>query len=159
MKHERYGKIFGCGPIGAAISIALLFIFIRLAGSFDQPLLIGNPNILNGIAMLLVVFGAGLHLWSFLTLRAWWNENQLCTHGPFKYFRHPMYAAWITFISLGVALHLNSWLYIFWYILLHIIWPNLVSREEKVMMGIFGKDYLEYSSHTGRFLPHISLGL
>ncbi len=156
MKHEWYKRIFGVGPLGAAISIILLFIFRGFANIFNQSLIAENFLILHVTVILLVILGIGLHLWSFWTLRTWWHKDQLCTHGPFKYFRHPMYAAWITLISLGVALYLNSWFYIFWYILLHIIWHKLVIREEKMMMEAFGKDYLEYSANTGSFFPRIS---
>jgi protein-S-isoprenylcysteine O-methyltransferase Ste14 len=155
MKHEWYKRIFGVGPLGAAISIILLLIFCGFANIFDQPLISGNSAILHGMVISLVVLGAILHCWSFWTLRTWWHKDQLCTHGPFRYFRHPMYTAWITFISLGVALYLNSWFSIFWFIILHIIWHKLIIHEEAIMIEAFGKDYLKYSAKTGRFFPRM----
>ena len=158
MKHEWYKRIFGVGPTGAAISVILLFIFNWFAHIFHQPLIAEDSVILRGAVVLFIALGVGLHFWSLWTLRRWWHKNQLCIHGPFRYFRHPMYSAWITFISLGAALYLNSWFYIFWYILLHFIWHQLVIREEKMMREAFGQDYLEYSANTGRFFPRFSWG-
>ncbi len=158
MRHKWYKQLFGVGPFGAVISITLFFIFNWFTSIFNQPLILTTENLklLHGIVTVLIVLGASLHLWSFWTLRTWWNKNLLCIHGPFRYFRHPLYAAWITFIALGVVLYLNSWIFIFWYILLHIVWHKLVTREEKMMLKIFGSEYHEYSARTGRFVPHIS---
>jgi len=41
--------------------------------------------------------------------------------GPFKYVRHPMNAAWITFVSSGLALYLNFRVYFLWGVALHLI--------------------------------------
>jgi protein-S-isoprenylcysteine O-methyltransferase Ste14 len=64
-----------------------------------------------------------------------------------------MYAAWISLISPGVALYLNSWVFVCWVILLHPIWHKLVKREENKMMFAFGKIYVDYAKKTGRFFP------
>ncbi len=155
MKREWYEKYFGGGPEGAVVSIALLFVFIWFDGMLDQVPVIGPSDILKGMAAILVIPGLGLHLWSLVALRTWWRENQLCTQGPFRYFRHPMYAAWVSFIALGVALYLNSWVYIVWYLLLQAVWPKFVQREEKTMLETFGDEYRRYAAHTGRFLPRL----
>ncbi len=64
-----------------------------------------------------------------------------------------MYAAWITFICPGVALYLNSWFYMFWVLLLHLLWHKLVKKEEIIMIDTFGDIYKDYAGRTGRFLP------
>ena len=82
-------------------------------------------------------------------------NNRLCTQGPFKLFPHPMYAAWITSICSGVILYLNSWVLLFWPVLLHPIWHSLVSKEEITMLENSGDEYREYAIRTGRFVPRI----
>jgi protein-S-isoprenylcysteine O-methyltransferase Ste14 len=106
------------------------------------------------IGGLLVIFGLGLHGWSFMTLRDWWQNDKLCTRGPFRFPRHPMYAAWISLIAPGVVLILNRWMVLLWLAALHPIWHWLVRREERTMEQHFGKVYREYAAGTGRFLPH-----
>jgi protein-S-isoprenylcysteine O-methyltransferase Ste14 len=107
------------------------------------------------IGVVLVLSGFWLHFWSFFTLRNWWMNDQLCTRGPFQYFRHPMYAAWITFICPGIAVYSNAWFYFLWVLLLHLIWHQLVRKEEIIMMDMFGDDYKDYAKRTGRFFPKV----
>ena len=107
--------------------------------------------------MVFIIIGIALHLWTAWTLRNWWIKDKLCIGGPFKYFRHPMYAAWITFISFGAAFLLNSWVYIIWAMLLHPVWHRLVTKEEQLMVELFANDYIDYSKHVGRFIPRIRI--
>ncbi|KPA10550.1 isoprenylcysteine carboxyl methyltransferase [Candidatus Magnetomorum sp. HK-1] len=153
MKLIKIKKIFGVGLFGAIISIALLLFVWCLDKMLGHPQIYLNSLSIKIIAFSLIVIGIGLHVWTFITLRHWWVENQLCKMGPFKYFRHPMYASWITFIALGVSLYLNSWLYLLWFILLHPIWHRLVITEEIMMSDAFGNEYQKYVESTGRFIP------
>jgi protein-S-isoprenylcysteine O-methyltransferase Ste14 len=110
-------------------------------------------GLIKTVGIVMVILGLGLHFWSFSTLRNWWVDDKLCTSGPFKHFRHPMYAAWITFICPGFALYLNSWFYLFWVLLLHLFWHKLVKKEEIIMIDTFGDIYKDYAKRTGRFFP------
>ncbi|MBF0450597.1 MAG: isoprenylcysteine carboxylmethyltransferase family protein [Candidatus Magnetomorum sp.] len=150
-------KIFGVGLFGALISVVLLLFIGCLDQILGHPQICANLLSLKIIAFLLIAIGFGLHCWTFFTLRYWWVENQLCTMGPFKYFRHPMYASWITFITLGVSLYLNSWIYLLWYVLLHPIWHRLVMTEEIMMKEIFGAEYQRYLESTCRFIPYVKV--
>jgi protein-S-isoprenylcysteine O-methyltransferase Ste14 len=105
------------------------------------------------LGVLLTCAGLFLLFWTMRTLRNWWVENQLCTTGPFRWFRHPMYAAWITFMASGAALYLNSLIFLLWVAFLHPIWHWLVIREEKVMAEHFQGEYRRYAERTGRFVP------
>lgn len=152
---NKLRKIFGAGPTGAIISLFLFATFVW-ADSTLKLAIVGEHAgfiIIKTIGILFVGLGVGLHFWSFFTLRNWWVDGQLCKRGPFKYFRHPMYAAWITFICPGIALYLNSWLYFFWVFLLHLIWHKLVKKEEIIMINTFGERYKNYARQTGRFFP------
>jgi protein-S-isoprenylcysteine O-methyltransferase Ste14 len=153
MKINWYGKIFGVGPLGAIYSLSLLWIFFWIGRKVGNPQLFANHALMRIAGVAIAVMGLGLHLWTFKTLGNWWMKNQLCTRGPFKYFRHPMYAAWITFIALGTSLFLNAWIYLVWYVSLQPIWHRLVVREELIMADLFGNDYQTYAACTGRFFP------
>ncbi len=155
MRENRLNKYFGIGPMGAFISLLLFVLFAWFDRVIGHPVLTFYALPIKYFGAALVIFGLGLHFWSFSTLRNWWTDDQLCTMGPFKYFRHPMYAAWITFISSGVALYFNSWVYFFWVILLHPVWHKLVKKEEITMIDIFGGVYRDYAERTGRFIPKI----
>lgn len=150
-----FKKIFGVGPLGVAISLILLSLVWWIDRLFGRPSITVYSTLLKAIGILLVVIGIGIHLWALWTLRHWWIDNRLCKLGPFKYFRHPMYAAWITFIASGISLYLNSWIFLLWPISLQPIWHRLVIQEEKIMADIFGNEYNVYAQHTGRFIPRI----
>ena len=149
-------KYFGIGPIGAFISILLLILFAWGNKLLNYPSLPIDPILSKYVGVTCFILGLGLHFWSFLTLRKWWIDDQLCTQGPFRYFRHPMYAAWITFISLGVVFYFDSWVFFIWQILLHIIWHKLVREEELSMLNTFEDVYINYANRTGRFIPNFS---
>jgi protein-S-isoprenylcysteine O-methyltransferase Ste14 len=150
---NKLKKFFGIGPRGATISILLLIIVMWADSMIKLSIAVDYTGLMKTIGIVLVIFGLGLHFWSFFALRNWWVDDKLCTRGPFKLFRHPMYAAWITFICPGVTLYLNSWLYFGWVLLLHLLWHNLVIKEEIIMIDTFGDIYKDYAKQTGRFFP------
>jgi len=152
---NKLKKIFGIGPTGAIISLFLFAIFVWADSRIKLSIVVESASLMNIFGIVLVIFGLGLHFWSFSTLRSWWVDDKLCIRGPFKHFRHPMYAAWITFICPGVALYLNSWFYLFWVLLLHLLWHKLVKKEEIIMIDIFGDIYKDYARRTGRFFPKL----
>ena len=150
---NKLKKIFGIGPTGAIISLFLLTIVVWADSMIKLSIVVDYADLIKTIGIVLVILGFGLHFWSFSALRNWWADDKLCTSGPFKHFRHPMYAAWITFISPGLALYLNSWFYLFWVLLLHLFWHKLVKKEEIIMINTFGEIYTDYARRTGRFFP------
>ena len=148
-------KLFGVGPVGAVISFLLLAIAFWLNNVLGHAAILANPLPIRIFSGLLVGVGLGLHFWSLLTLRQWWDKDELCTTGPFRWFRHPLYAAWITFILPAVALYLNSWIVLFFVALMHPVWHYLIVREEKMMSQKFKNAYRVYAAGTGRFFPRI----
>ena len=155
MDISRLQRIFGVGPMGAAISLVLLTMAVWVDRVLGHSAIVANPAPIKVIGGGLAVIGLGLLFWSLWTLRNWWAKDELCTMRPFKWFRHPMYAAWITFILPAVALYLNSWIILFFVALLHPIWHKLVIYEEKMISEKFQNKYSVYAARTGRFFPRI----
>ena len=139
MALNTYEKFFGSGPLGALISLLMLCLTWPADRWLDHPEILMNPTPLRYAAGVLFILGIGLHFWTMSTLKNWWKEGRLCTKGPYKYLRHPMYAAWISFISPGLALAMNSWVVLLWSFLLHPVWHILVSKEEKIVEDVFGR--------------------
>lgn len=155
MGHLMVQRLFGVGPIGAGITLILLAVAIRVDRALGHPEILRYGSLMQMLGVLLICAGLVLLFWSMYTLRNWWAKNRLCTTGPFRWFRHPMYAAWITFISLGIALYLNSWILLAWAVSEHPVWHWLVMREEKVMVEHFQDEYRAYAERTGRFIPRL----
>jgi len=153
MNMTRYQKFFGSGPLGAVISIVFLLLFWWLDGFLHHPLLTDQVTFIRILGIFFILMGLGIHAWTFMTLRKWWVDNQLCQSGPFKYVRHPMYTGWIVFIVSGLSIYLNSWVFLMWPLAIHPIWHLLATQEEKILNELFGDEYRLYSEHIGRFIP------
>ena len=72
----------------------------------------------------------------------------LQTQGIYKYFRHPLYMG-IIFVLFGLSLAVNSLLGLIYTIFL-IIPLNIfrAKKEEEILFGNFGQEYLNYKSKT-----------
>ena len=101
----------------------------------------------------LTILTLALHGWGSKTLHNWWAGGRLCTGGPFKYVRHPLYAAWIDVFPLAMILYMNSWVFLGWWAALHVLWHWLAPCEERMMEAHFGEEYKQYATRTGRFVP------
>jgi protein-S-isoprenylcysteine O-methyltransferase Ste14 len=155
MDYSVVQKLFGVGPIGIVISLILLTAAILADRVLGHPEILKYRPLMEALGALLVCAGLVLYFWTACVLRNWWAKNQLCTAGPFRWFRHPMYAAWITFLSLGVAVYLNSWVFLLWVMSLHPVWHWLVIGEETMMSRLFHEEYRAYAKRTGRFIPRL----
>lgn len=154
---KSYERIFGSGPLGLALSLALLVV-----ASWVRPLLPGPSSLLPypvRIVVLLLAGGLSLGLasWSFRCLPPEARGRELCRSGPFRYVRHPLYATFLSIFDFGLAVFLDHWIYLAWAFLLHPLWHHLMRSEEALMAREFGQDYLEYAKRTGRFLPRLSI--
>ncbi len=152
---NKLKKIFGVGPFGAIISLAILAFLGLVDQLLGHPILTTNVMLLRIAGGLLILLGFCLHIWTFLVLRDWWINNNICKTGPFNYVRHPMYSAWIILIVTGLSLCLNSWILLLWPLLIHPIWHMIVVKEEKIMEKTFGIEYQTYVKATGRFIPRL----
>jgi protein-S-isoprenylcysteine O-methyltransferase Ste14 len=94
--------------------------------------------------------GELIQLWCFATL----DKNQrLCCRGPYAVVRNPMYLGrfLITFgplLALGIWWLLALFVVVYWFYML-----NRVKREEELLRGVLGAEYLAYCTAVRRFLP------
>jgi protein-S-isoprenylcysteine O-methyltransferase Ste14 len=154
-KSSKFSKLFGSGPLGLLISLLLLFAASWINKQIDLPPISENQSLLGAIFTLSIITTIALIIWSARSLRPADRGNKLCTSGPFKYVRHPLYAAYLSIFDFGLAIYLNSYTFILWAVLLHPLWHYLVKAEEGHMVEIFGDDYIEYQKTTGQFLPKL----
>ncbi|MDD5483488.1 MAG: isoprenylcysteine carboxylmethyltransferase family protein, partial [Kiritimatiellae bacterium] len=148
-------KIFGIGPVALLISLVLFFVASWLNKRTNLPPLFNSEFFRNTVFVITCLLTLGIIIWSIKSLPTADRGNKLCTSGAFKYVRHPLYAAFLTIFNFGLAIYLNSYIFIFWAALLHPIWHCLVRYEERLMVDIFGAPYLDYQKNTGRFFPKL----
>lgn len=152
---NRFQKIFGSGPIGLLISLVLLAVFVFIKKYFISFPITENNFLRYSVFSILSVLTVVIIIWSIKSLPPSDRGNKLITLGAFKYFRHPLYAAFLTFFGFGLAVLLNDWIYILWALLQHPVWHWSIRGEEKLMEKEFPGEYADYCKRTGRFVPRI----
>lgn len=113
-------------------------------------------------AWALILSGMALRIWTRLTLKNQYTGHvqvlkgqPLQTGGPYRYIRHPGYAAYLL-ICVGLAVGLGSFIGLASTFL--ILMPGLFCRmcvEEEMLTEQYGDEYLEYAVRTKRIFPGI----
>jgi len=153
MKISKYQRLFGVGPAGFAIGIVLLFLLWILGKKIGHAEILINQKPILIAGILLILLWGCWHAWCANAIKNWWRDGKLCTQGPYRLVRHPIYAGAIFLASPGVALAFNSWTMLFCPVLMFPIWTGLVLKEERMMASVFGAEYTNYATRTGRLFP------
>jgi protein-S-isoprenylcysteine O-methyltransferase Ste14 len=137
-------------------AIAELTVFLDYGHWHLVPQLL-NP-VLQTIGLVLYLAGAVWLIWTDRYLAKVFagdlSERKVMTKGPYRFVRHPRYAALIA-SRIAFALTLGSILA--WFFFFGWLWVNLrrVQLEEDHLRKLFGADYEKYAAKTARFLPGI----
>ena len=118
-----------------------------------------SPGRFSVLSASLVVLGMGLGLWALAFNRignfnirpAPKNDALLITGGPYRYIRHPMYAALLIF-GAGIACWYGTWLKAACWLGLGAVLYLKSQAEEAALMRAF-PGYEAYARHTRRFIP------
>lgn len=139
--------------------LPLLYVFSSRLDYFNWsfPLWV---RIIGAIGFAFAVF---MHNWSHIALGINWSptlelkkEQRLITNGPYKYIRHPMYTAFLLWVSFQPLL-LPNWLVLLAGLFgIAMMYFGRVEKEEKMMLERFGKEYEDYMKKTGRLFPRLS---
>ncbi len=152
---SEYEKRFGIGPIAGLTGFLLFALLLLLDCKLGPVKILNQPQPFRIAGCILIGLWFCWQFWAIKTIRSWWRDGRLCTFGPFRFVRHPMYSGGLFLAGLGTALLFNSWATLLWPILLYPVWSFLVRKEEKMMTAVFGRDYAQYAARTGRFLPRL----
>ena len=139
------------------IALFYLLIFIALDYFLATKKIIFYPYNLLGILIMiggitLIVLSTNLFKKNKTPKNPFKKPKALVTSGPFGISRNPMYLG-VTTTSLGIAMLFGTIL-IFLAPLSFFLTINAVfiSREEKLLENLFGKDYLGYKKRVRRWL-------
>jgi protein-S-isoprenylcysteine O-methyltransferase Ste14 len=141
-----------------AFFLPLVWIVTPLFAFADYPL---HP-VPFIVGTLLLAFGLWLFQRSHADLGRNWSitlqmreNHELITHGVYRWIRHPMYLALLTF-AVGQAVVIPNWVVGPSDLLVMAVLVALRSgREEEMMREEFGNDYVAYSAETKRLIPGI----
>ncbi len=108
------------------------------------------------------VAGAGFVLlqWAQITLGANWSDTPritksqvLVTTGPYRWVRHPIYAAFLLILGSPLLIAANWFLGGAWIAMAAIDIQGRIKFEEENMLAHFGEAYMAYQDQTGRLFP------
>lgn len=153
MNITKYQKLFGVGLLSVAINSFLLGLLWLLDRRLGHVEILSQPRPIRIFGLILIGLWICWHIWCISVIRHWWHDDRLCTTGPYRLVRHPMYAGGVVLAFPGISLMFNSWMIILSPVLLYFILSILVRKEEVMMEAIFGEDYRRYAAHTGRLIP------
>jgi len=121
------------------------------------------PSWLRVAAVMISAIDTILIYWMFRTLDTNISPSHearenatLITSGPYRFIRHPLYTfGYVAFASLTLMTSL-VWMFLITLLpfILFIAWRT--PREEEKLIAVFGDDYRQYMTQTGRFLPKLS---
>jgi len=151
----RYQKLFGVGQIALLIGIAILGLLWLLDRALGHVEIWSQPKLVKTIGWILIAIFICWHFWCMRAISRWWRHDELCTKGPYRFVRHPIYAGGVLLGSLGVSLLFNSWIILLQPVLSYPIVSLLVRKEEAMMTDVFGEEYQRYAAKTGRLFPRI----
>ncbi|MDY9928013.1 protein-S-isoprenylcysteine O-methyltransferase [Methanosarcina sp.] len=157
IKHERREKY-----LIALFGLGLIPIIFYLLTSRLKPFSFSLPARVRWLGAGLIFAGNLLFIWSHRALGRNWSPlleirrgHTLITEGPYRFIRHPMYAA-IFLIGIGVSLLSANWIVALSYMLpMTNMYLFRISDEEKMMAEQFGNEYKEYMRNTGRLIPKL----
>ncbi len=148
-----YDRIFGAGPRGSLISIALFLLTHRLANEIPSRDIHGNEVFGQAVLALATLLTLALAVWSVKSLPPSQRGRNLVTQGAFKYCRHPLYAGFLLFFNFGLAVYMDHWYFVAWAALQLPIWHLNMLKEESLVAAEFPGEYRAYCATTGRFFP------
>lgn len=152
---RTYERFFGSGPKGTFISITLLIVSYYLEDYVGLREIFTSDVTRFSTVIIFFLPGVALLIWSLKSLSPEDRGRKLATEGAYKYFRHPLYAAFLLFINVGIAFLLDNFIYIFWAVILFPVWSFIVRGEEELMKNEFNEEYDTYCRDTWRFVPKL----
>ncbi len=154
--HNKKARLF----FFTAFIIWILLLFITSFWNIQGPFFsLSSPmnilGVLIFIAVLIITVNAQMTLKlnyaSTLRIR---EGHQLITHGIYKYVRHPVYSG-VILRAFAISIYATS-LPGFLFALTGIpLFNYRIGVEEKMLIGEFGDEYLEYTKATWKLFPYI----
>ena len=158
LKNSKKQKtLLGVGLKFALISVVYTFIIINLHFIWTPHLSFPIPRLLTLVlGVLLLIIGTPVYLTAGLTIHKYFHEGKLATTGIYAYFRHPIYGAWIVFITPGIVLLLNSLIGLSIPIFMYVLFKVLIVKEDQYLEERFGEEFIGYKKRVGEIFPNFS---
>jgi len=107
--------------------------------------------------------GFALLQWSQRTLSTNWSDapallegQELIVRGPYRWIRHPIYAAFLLILGSLLLVSANWFVGGLWLMMTALDVVDRMNAEEAMLMGQFGEEYRAYTVTTGRLFVRLS---
>jgi len=153
-KNNNKISFYSAKALLANLSISVLFLFLEF--------ILGGPKIYIENLTAIIVFAVLMTLYSIVT---YWSifslvkqkmTTSLVISGPYRFVRHPIYAAIIFLLNPALAILLRSWLLVLAILPIYLVWRKYVKDEDQILIKKFGPAYWEYKNSTWCFFPNLS---
>ena len=146
-------------PMGAAFWLGLIVWMVNPSSMAWSG--VSLPIWLRWTGVGLITIASGLLVWTFQSLGGNLTDtvvtrqsHSLVLHGPYRWIRHPLYAAAALFM-LAISLIAANWFFVVTGVLVVSLLVIRTRTEERNLVSRFGMSYRTYMEQTGRFLPRI----
>ncbi|MDP4792978.1 MAG: isoprenylcysteine carboxylmethyltransferase family protein [Verrucomicrobiales bacterium] len=166
---KKIGRIPNLKPKGRKERVLWVGWMIVVFGWIVQPVFVNETAFVPALAhraalisgVALIVLGYLATLWCYAAMGAAWRigidiggTSSLVQAGPYRLIRHPIYSFQMVML-VGAALLLPT-LASLMILALHFICASIKSGDEEVhLTKVFGGEYREYMTRSGRFFPRI----
>ncbi|WP_394237587.1 methyltransferase family protein [Niallia oryzisoli] len=125
-------------------------LWVALAGG--SPVLF---NILHPLSNVLIFSGLIIIAVGWRGIHA--GTGRLITKGIYRFVRHPQYSGFMLMI-IGFLVQWPTFITLIMAPILMVMYNWLAKKEEKVMLNLFGDEYISYMKDVPRFFPKIHFG-
>lgn len=154
--NNKHMSVFGIGPLMVTpVMVTVILIFVFNFYNFIPKYEIISLNWLLMILGFLIIINGAVYWISAVTSSIYHKIKStiLVTTGVYGIVRHPIYAAFLYFAT-GLILISNN-IYLFVLPIVYWVFFSVVLKntEEKMLISVYGQDYLDYSKNVNRFIP------
>jgi protein-S-isoprenylcysteine O-methyltransferase Ste14 len=141
-----------------ATTFALLFWHRLAIGLLGQRLVPALPGSADA-GFVVTVAGLAIAVWARIHLGQYWSDkvmvqadHQLIRTGPYAHLRHPIYSGVLLGVA-GTALVVGEWRGAIAFLLLLANYAVKARKEDRILAGHFGEDFVRYAQDAGFLLP------
>lgn len=138
----------------------MLLLWAGMAQAFSGGRVPREPTARGVLGAAVLAGAAGLMTWALTMFRSWrllpkiGAEHELCTSGPYRFVRHPIYLA-LDLLGAGTATWVGGALAVAGLVLLVVFGDQRARLEEKVLIEAFGDRYRDYMRRARRTIPFL----